>query len=81
MLLLPACSAILEQHRAECEANHQYVEAEVATRRLQELRAHEVKRRKEAYRSRHIAEKLDVEEAHLLEIEVRLPCACLLGGC
>ena len=87
-------SAILEQHRAECEANHMYVEAEVATRRLQELRAHEVsdqaaesdrhldrlvvllacrvqvKRRKEAYRSRHIAEKLDVEEAHLLEIEV-----------
>jgi len=60
---------ILEQHRIECEQNGLYVEAEVALKRLQELRKHEESRRREAIKSRHIAEKLDVEETYLIEIE------------
>lgn len=61
--------AILEEHRVECVKNGLYAEAEVAQKRLEELRAHEKNRRAEAIRARHIAERLDVEEAHMLEFE------------
>lgn len=45
------------------------MEAEIAKNRLDELRAHEEKRRKEAMRARQIAERLGVEEAHMLEFQ------------
>jgi len=60
---------ILEEHREECQANGMYMEAQVAQKRLEELREHERRRRSEAVRSRHLAERLDVEEAHMLEFE------------
>merc|ERR1719183_1433275 len=61
--------AILEQHRIECEANGKYVEAEIAKKRLDELRDHEENRQREAMRSRQITELLGVEEAHMMEFQ------------
>lgn len=60
---------ILEEHRKNCEVQGKYVEAEIAKNRLEELRNHEFSRRKEALRSRQIAERLGVEEAHMLEFQ------------
>lgn len=45
------------------------MEAETAARRLKELRQHEENRRREAMRSRQTAERLGIEEAHMLEFE------------
>lgn len=60
---------ILEEHRKNCERQGKYVEAEIAKNRLEELKMHEENRRKEAMRSRQIAERLGVEEAHMLEFQ------------
>lgn len=60
---------ILEEHRKNCEQQGKYVEAEIAKNRLDELKIHEENRRKEAMRSRQIAERLGVEEAHMLEFQ------------
>ncbi len=60
---------ILEEHRKNCERQGKYVEAEIAKNRLEELKLHEQNRRKEAMRSRQIAERLGVEEAHMLEFQ------------
>ncbi len=60
---------ILEEHRKNCERQGKYVEAEIAKNRLEELRLHEENRKKEAMRSRQIAERLGVEEAHMLEFQ------------
>jgi len=60
---------ILEEHRAECEAQGKYVEAEIAKKRLDELHEHEENRQKEAMRSRQITERLGVEEAHMMEFQ------------
>jgi len=61
--------AILDEHRQECVANGLYEEASVAQGRLVMLREKEKVRRAEAVRTRHIAERLDVEEAHMREFE------------
>ena len=61
--------AILEEHRKNCENEGKYVEAEIARNRLAELQLHEENRRREAMRSRQIAERLGVEEAHMLEFQ------------
>ena len=45
------------------------MEAEIAKNRLEELKLHEERRRKEAMRSRQLAERLGVEEAHMLEYQ------------
>ena len=60
---------ILEEHRKNCERQGKYVEAEIAKNRLDELKLHEENRRREAMRSRQIAERLGVEEAHMLEFQ------------
>merc|ERR1719272_1116906 len=60
---------ILEEHRKNCERQGKYVEAKIAKNRLEELKLHEENRRKEAMRSRQIAERLGVEEAHMLEFQ------------
>merc|ERR1711934_341052 len=60
---------ILEEHRIECEKNGKYVEAEIAKKRLDELREHEENRQREAMRSRQITERLGVEEAHMMEFQ------------
>jgi len=60
---------ILDEHRRHCEREGKYLEAETAARRLKELRQHEENRRREAMRSRQTAERLGIEEAHMLEFE------------
>ena len=65
----PLCLQLLEEHRKNCERQGKYVEAEIAKNRLEELKLHEENRRKEAMRSRQIAERLGVEEAHMLEFQ------------
>lgn len=60
---------ILEEHRRNSERLGKYVEAEVARKRLDELKAHEEARRREALRARQLAEVLAVEEAHMLEFQ------------
>lgn len=60
---------ILEEHRIECEKNGKYVEAEIAKKRLDELREHEENRQREQMKSRQITERLGVEEAHMMEFQ------------
>jgi len=60
---------ILEEHRKNCEKAGKYIEADVAKKRLEELRQHEENRRQEGLRSRQIAQRLGVEEAHMLEFQ------------
>jgi hypothetical protein len=38
-VVVPLCRRILEEHRRACEATGKYVEAEVAKKRIIELRA------------------------------------------
>lgn len=60
---------ILQEHRKICEALGKYTEAEIAKKRMDELKAHDEQRRREAVRSRQLAEQLAVEEAHMLEFQ------------
>ena len=61
--------AILEEHKKNCERAGKYVEADIAKKRLEELRQHEENRRDENLRSRQIAQRLGIEEAHMLEFQ------------
>jgi hypothetical protein len=61
--------AILNEHRRNCEKLGRYVEAEIARKRLDELRGHEESRRREALRARQLGEALAVEEAHMMEFQ------------
>merc|ERR1719231_1084007 len=60
---------VLEKHRADCEKQGKYEEADLAKRRLHQLRAHEENRRREELRSQQLAERLGVEEAHMKELQ------------
>lgn len=60
---------VLEKHRAECERQGKYDEAELAKTRLVQLRQHEENRRREELRSQQLAERLGVEEAHMKELQ------------
>merc|ERR1719223_1373418 len=60
---------VLEKHRADCEKQGKYEEAELAKTRLTQLRQHEENRRREELRSQQLAERLGVEEAHMKELQ------------
>eukprot|EP00769_Ergobibamus_cyprinoides_P001796 gnl/Ergobibamus_cyprinoides/287.p1 GENE.gnl/Ergobibamus_cyprinoides/287~~gnl/Ergobibamus_cyprinoides/287.p1 ORF type:complete len:456 (+),score=147.46 gnl/Ergobibamus_cyprinoides/287:1-1368(+) len=60
---------ILHEHRAKCEREGRYVEAELARKRVKELQTHEERRRREELKVRHQAELTAVEQAHSREIE------------
>jgi hypothetical protein len=60
---------LLEQHKKTCEAQGKYIEADIAKKRLEELRQHEENRRDESLRSRQVAQRLGIEEAHMLEFQ------------
>ena len=60
---------LLEDHKKSCEAAGKYMEADVAKKRLEELRRHEEERRDENLRSRQVAQRLGIEEAHMLEFQ------------
>ena len=64
---------ILDEHRKTCEREGKYIEADIAKKRLAELRQHEENRRQEGLRSRQIAQRLGVEEAHMLEFQQARP--------
>ena len=64
---------ILDEHRKTCEREGKYIEADIAKKRLAELRQHEENRRQEGMRSRQIAQRLGVEEAHMLEFQQARP--------
>jgi cobalamin biosynthesis Mg chelatase CobN len=58
---------ILEKHRIQCEKEGKFQEAELAKQRLIELRTQETQRKRDNLRSKQLSERLEVEEAHLLE--------------
>ena len=60
---------VLTAHRKNCERLGRFVEAEIARKRLEELKQHEEGRRREMLRTRQMAEVLSVEEAHVLEFQ------------
>jgi hypothetical protein len=60
---------VLTAHRKNCERLGRFVEAEIARKRLEELKQHEEGRRREMLRTRQMAEVLAVEEAHVLEFQ------------
>jgi len=60
---------VLDEHRANCQRLGKYMEADIARKRIDELRGHEEARRKEAMRARQLAEVLAVEEGHMLEFQ------------
>ena len=60
---------LLEEHKKNCEASGKYIEADIAKKRLEELREHEDNRREESLRSRQVAQRLGIEEAHMLEFQ------------
>jgi hypothetical protein len=59
----------LEAHQRNCERLGRFVEAEIARKRLEELKLHEESRRRETLRARQLAEVLAVEEAHMMEFQ------------
>ena len=60
---------VLDAHRANSQRLGKYVEAEIARKRMDELKGHEEARRKEAMRARQLAEVLAVEEGHMMEFQ------------
>merc|ERR1712000_473657 len=58
---------ILEKHRIQCQKDGKFQEAELAKQRLIELRTQETQRKRDNLRSKQLSERLEVEEAHLLE--------------
>lgn len=58
---------ILEEHRKNCEREGKYVEAEMAKNRIDELKVQEEQKRKDALRLKQQQERLEIEEAHLME--------------
>lgn len=59
----------MEEHRKNCEQHEKYIEAEIAEKRIEELKADEYKRQQDSMRASHIAVKLKVEESTMLEIQ------------
>lgn len=62
-------AAILVELRDRYERDRNYVEADIAKRRLEDLRQHEEARRGETLRSRQVAQRLGIEESHMIEFQ------------
>lgn len=60
---------ILEEYRAKCEEEGNYLEAERSQRQIETLRAQEEKRQRKAVRARHLAERHEVQLAHNQQME------------
>eukprot|EP00929_Paragymnodinium_shiwhaense_P058463 TRINITY_DN29275_c0_g1_i1.p1 TRINITY_DN29275_c0_g1~~TRINITY_DN29275_c0_g1_i1.p1 ORF type:complete len:314 (-),score=99.24 TRINITY_DN29275_c0_g1_i1:204-1145(-) len=60
---------VLEKHRLESESNGKYDQAQLAKIRIEQLRSHEEERRREELRSQHLADRLNVEEAHMKQLQ------------
>jgi len=62
-------SAVLEEHRKQCEAEGKYVEAEMAKNRIEELKIQDFTRRRETLIYEQAREREEVEQAHLMEYQ------------
>lgn len=62
-------SAVLEEHRKQCEAEGKYVEAEMAKNRIEELKIQDFNRRREQLIYEQAREREEVEQAHLMEYQ------------
>lgn len=60
---------VLEEYKKNCERQGKYIEADIAKKRLEELRLHEEDKRLNGLRSRQEAQRLGIEEAHMLEFQ------------
>jgi len=58
---------ILYEHQINCEKQGKYVEAELAKNRISELKKKEKQRQDESLRQKQMNEKLEIEQAHLVE--------------
>lgn len=64
---IPEYVEILEGHRKMCEKSGNYVEAEMAKNRINELKQQYESNRRNDLKGKHTNEKLAIEEAHLQE--------------
>lgn len=60
---------ILEEHRQNCVRQGKYIEADIAAKRLKELKQHEENRKQEGLRSTQISQRLAIEESHMIEFQ------------
>ncbi|KAJ0398369.1 hypothetical protein ATCC90586_000706 [Pythium insidiosum] len=59
--------AILEEYRAKCEEDGNYLEAQRADKQLAALRKQELKRQTKSLRSKQLAERQDIQIAHNMQ--------------
>jgi len=67
--ILFVSSAVLEEHRKQCEMEGKYVEAEMAKNRIEELKIQDFTRRREQLIYEQAREREEVEQAHLMEYQ------------
>lgn len=58
---------LLIDHQKNCESEGKYVEAEIAKNRISELRQQQELKRVESIKSKHLSQKLEIEQTHLEE--------------
>lgn len=61
--------AVLEEHRRNCEREGNFVEAEMAKNRIEELKFQEAQRQLEQLNLKHQQERMQIDEAHAKEYE------------
>ena len=59
----------MEEHRATCEAEHRYVEAEMAKNRIAELKEQEFSRAQEELIFMHEQQRQECEQAHIKQYQ------------
>ena len=62
-------SEVLQEHRKKCELEGNYVEAEMAKNRIEELKLQEGQKQMENMLLKQQQDKLEIEEAHTKEYE------------
>ena len=56
--------AVLEEHQRNCERDGNFVEADMAKQRIEELKMQEAQRQLEQIMLKHQQDKLQIEETH-----------------
>lgn len=62
--------AVLEEHRRNCEREGNFVEADMAKNRIEELKVQEAQRQLEQIMLKQQQDKLQIEESHTQEYQV-----------
>ena len=63
------CSEVLQEHRKKCEKEGNYVEAEMAKNRIEELKLQEGQKQMENMMLKQQQDQLEIEKAHTKEYE------------